>query len=140
MHIHLGKKMSHVNRQIHRCINARVDQFGITGLQSHIINHIQKNRDRDIYQKDIEEEFDIRRSSVTSVLQTMEKNGLIERVSVEQDARLKKIVLTPKAIKLASAIKKSIHEFENQLAEGITDDEIETFLTVLNKITNNMND
>ena len=50
-----------------------------------------------IIRKDIEEEFQIRKSTVTGILQLMEKNGFIYRESVEKDARLKRIVPTKKA-------------------------------------------
>ena len=68
------------------------------------INYFYENRDRDIFQKDFEEKFSIRRSTASNMLKLMEKDGYIKRVSVENDARLKKIVLTDKAIKTHTAI------------------------------------
>ena len=44
----------------------------------------------DVYQKDIESFFKLRRSTVSSQLDTLEKKGLIQRVPVSHDARLKK--------------------------------------------------
>ena len=69
-----------------------------TGCHSFALRFFAENADRDIFQKDFEEEFSIRRSTATKILQLMEKNGLIERQKVESDARLKKIVLTNKAL------------------------------------------
>ena len=56
----------------------------------------------DIYQKDVEKEFQIRRSTATGTLQILEKNGFIRREPVKQDARLKKLVPTDKAKEYAS--------------------------------------
>ena len=61
-----------------------------TGVQGWIIGYLYRNRDKEVFQRDIQEQFSIRRSTVTGILQLMEKNGLITRRSVEQDARLKK--------------------------------------------------
>ena len=52
----------------------------------------------DIYQKDIEEEDSIRPSTATQVLKQMEKNALIIREPAAYDNRLKKIVVTDKAL------------------------------------------
>ena len=50
----------------------------------------------------IEKQFDIRRSTVTNILQGMEKQELIIRKSVNNDARLKMILLTDKAKNILS--------------------------------------
>ena len=56
-----------------------------TGVQGWIIGYLYRNRDKEVFQRDIQEQFSIRRSTVTGILQLMEKNGLITRSSVEQD-------------------------------------------------------
>ncbi len=66
-----------------------------TKTQTWVINYLYENRGRDVFQRDIQEQFAVRRSTVTGILQLMEKNGWITRQSVGEDARLKKIVLTP---------------------------------------------
>ena len=63
-----------------------------TGMHGWVIGYLYENRNRDVFQRDLQEQFSIRRSTVTGILQLMEKNGLITRQSVDEDARLKKIV------------------------------------------------
>lgn len=109
-----------------------------TGCHGHILGYIYENTDRDVYQKDIERAFNIRPSTATNMLKLMEKNGLIVRVSVENDARLKKIVLTKKAIDIHKFIERDLDEFENRLSKNITEQEREVFFTVLKKINNNI--
>ena len=74
----------------------------LTGKNGWIIAYIARNSDRDVFQRDIEEEFSIRRSTVSSIVQLMEKKGFITRESVGHDARLKKLVLTPRAKEMYS--------------------------------------
>ena len=93
-----------------------------------------EGKDRDIFQKDLEKQFDLKRSSISLMLNNMEKNKLIERVAVSEDARLKKIVLTEKAIKLNEKISCAIDLIENKLAEDLTMEEVEIFYKVLNKM------
>lgn len=97
-----------------------------------------EGKDRDIYQRDIEQEFHIRRSSVTGLLQAMEKHGFVKRESVASDARLKKITLTPKAIERHLMITQRIDAFDQVLEAGITSEEKATFFQVAEKIKHNL--
>lgn len=109
-----------------------------TGIHGWAIKYLYENRDKEIFQKDFETRFSIRRSTATNMLKLMEAKGLIERVSVPKDARLKKIVLTGKAINIHKQIEKNIMDFEKQLSRGLSEEEIETFFRILDKIKNNM--
>ena len=112
----------------------------LTGTHGWIIKYLYEHREEDVYQRDIENNFSIRRSTVTGILQLMEKNGLIIRESVENDARLKKLRLTEKAIDLHYMIEESIAETEKKICEGITEEEKEIFFRITEKIRNNLDD
>ena len=62
-------------------------------LQGAIINYLYENKKKDIYQKDLEIAFNISKAAISDVLNTMEKNEMIERVQSDLDARYKKIIL-----------------------------------------------
>ena len=118
---------------------AEFDQLEhLTGTHGWVIKYLYDNRERDVFQRDIESEFSIRRSTVTGILQCMEKNELIERQSVENDARLKKLVLTNKAIQIQCKVEETIAEFEKNLSDGITQEEREVFFRVTEKIRQNL--
>ena len=95
---------------------------------------------RDVFQRDLEKRFSCRRSTMSNVLSLMEKNGLIERVSVVQDARLKKIVLTDRAVELHRMITDEISDREKRMTEGISEKELECFFKVIDKIKTNLED
>ena len=95
-------------------------------------------KDKDIFQKDLEKHFDLKRSSISLMLNNMEKNDLIQRVPVAEDARLKKIILTEKALLLNKNISNAIDSIENKLSDSLTLEEINTFYKVLDKIRNNL--
>ena len=104
------------------------------------IGYLYDNRDRDIFQKDFENKFSIRPSTASNILKTMEQKGFIERVSVEADARLKKIVLTDKAVNLHKKVIKEINDREDRLKTDISAEELEIFFRVMGKLTANMED
>ena len=68
----------------------------------------------------------------------MEQKGFIERVSVENDARLKKIVLTEKAVDIHKRITKEIENREKRMRNGIAEQELKIFFKVMQKVTANM--
>ena len=107
-------------------------------MQGFIIGYLCSHSDSDVYQRDIEGEFKIRRSTATGILNLMEKNGLIERKLVSCDARLKKLVLTQKAIDMHNIFLIGIDDIENNARIGLSEDEIKFFFTTLNKIRKNI--
>ena len=72
------------------------------------------------------------------MLQTMEKHGLIKRVSVPYDARLKQILPTEVAIMRHKIFEQEIDRVEANVLNGITAEERETLLAILNKIKMNL--
>jgi DNA-binding MarR family transcriptional regulator len=134
---HFGKMLRILSNLIRRKIENELNQKGmeVTSSQARIIGFVyRQTQNRNIYQKDIEVEFDIRRSSVTNTLQLLEKNGYISRVSVDEDARLKKIQLTEKGIAIHEVIMKSILEVEGELNNVYTQDELEELFYLLDKL------
>ncbi len=135
----LGKHILQASHQLKNYLDYVFGNTDLNGLQARILNFVETNDQQgvDVYQKDIEAEFKIRRSSVSSVLDTMEKNGYIRRVSVLADARLKKLVLTDKAKETGVSHRNSLLEFEAALENGLTEEEMQMFKNVLAKVVDN---
>ncbi|MCQ2478306.1 MAG: MarR family transcriptional regulator, partial [Clostridia bacterium] len=104
------------------------------------IGYFFNNRDKDIFQRDFESHFSIRRSTATQILKLMEQRGLIIRKSVENDARLKKIVHTDKALEIQKIIEQDIKKREKRLRNGLSKEEINTFFSVIDKLKANLED
>ena len=138
---HVGKKINILSHKIKRRIGKVGLEYGISGMQAKILGFIYINSsNKDIFQKTIEEEFDIRRSSVTSVLTLMEKNELIKRVSVSEDARLKQIILTDKGIEVNKLVYKEIIEIEKTISNVLGEEELDMFISNLDKLIKNICD
>lgn len=137
----LGFRIRSLWQQIKRLMNRHLtenDGYGLTGMQFAIVSFIAKeSTERDVFQKDLEQKFDIRKSTVTGILNTMERDGLLLRETVPYDARLRKMMLTDKALQAKKNSEQVIDTVENQLSKGLTEEEIATFLTILEKISKN---
>lgn len=138
----IGFQVGELSRLIKRNIDQHIAELEIeeiTGVQAWILGYIyKKSSEGEVFQKDIEKVFRLRRSSVAEILRTMEKNGLIIRESVSHDGRLKKLVLTPRAIALQTQIITKIQEVEKQLTIGLSEGEKILFLELIDKIRKNI--
>ena len=112
---------------------------GLTGIQNAMMGYIMNHAgQKDVFQRDIEKEFCVRRSTVTVMLQGLEQKGYIQRVPVSYDARLKKIILTEKAEKMQQRVRREIDLFHRKLEENFSQEEKEQLLFLLEKIKNNL--
>ena len=109
--------------------HANMQSLGITGVQSRVMHYILvKCVEGPVFQRDVERAFGLSRSTATGILQLMEKNGLILRESVHNDARLKSLVPTEKAAHLDAQIGESLRRTEQRLTRGLSSAQLTLFL------------
>ena len=105
-------------------------------LQGAIINYLYENKKKDIYQKDLEIAFNISKAAISDVLNTMEKNEMIERVQSNLDARYKKIILTKKAFNSYLDFTNHLNIVNSELEKSLTKEELDSFIFLIHKISN----
>ncbi len=119
----------------------RIDAFtenselrDVTRMHAWIIGFLYRNRDRDVFQRDVEAEFRVARSTATNILQLMVRKGYITKEPVAYDDRLKKLILTNKGIEIEELIQRNIGKIERQLSSSITAEEKAEFLRIIRKL------
>ena len=110
----------------------------VTVMHGWILGFLYENQERLIFQKDIEAEFSIARSTVTAIVKLMEKKGYIQRESVPSDARLKKLVLTQRGRQIHEQHICHVDILEAQCKRGISQEEMQAFLSVAEKLRRNL--
>ena len=118
------------------------EKQSLTAMQSFFLRTVYMNNKmgKETYQKDLEAEFSVRRSTASGILSIMEENGLIERVISDRDARLKTLVLTEKSLAICRKREKKIEEIEEQLGKGITPEELDMFFDIISRIRKNIDE
>lgn len=138
-HINMGKLVHIVSNQLKRRGDHFETENGLTHMQTHVLRYILlRSLKEEIYQKDIEDEFQIRRSTVTGILQLLEKKGFITRKSVAADGRLKQLVATQKAKILQERIQQDIACTEACMAQNISNEDYRICKRVLAQILRNL--
>lgn len=143
MHTNIGQQIKCLNHAVSRLFMDCTRSVGcdeITVINGRILGLIYFGRDRDIFQKDVEETFHITRSSVTSVVKLMEKKGYIKREPVDYDARLKKLSLTPLGVEAHERSMEAMAKTEMILGNGLDDGEKALFFALCEKIMHNIED
>ncbi len=138
---YLGIEISKVNNMMKRKYKSDCtveNEDDITRKNGWIIGYLASNQDKEIFQKDIETNFSIRRSTVSGILQLMEKKGYVIREGVCYDARLKKLTLTDKAWDYYNRAMREVDAGEEILRRNLSQEEINAFLDVLDKIKHNI--
>lgn len=110
----------------------------MTGSGAWIIAYIAENSNRDVFQRDLEREFDITRSTASKNVDLMVENGFIERQSVDYDARLKKLVLTEKAKDVFKIMRNDRATLEAQMLRGFSDEEKKQLRSFLKRLSANL--
>ena len=127
-----------LNTAIERLLNQKMNELGITYTQATVIGYLKLKNDTLVFQKDIEEEFYINKATASKMLSLMEEKNLIERVPLENDGRLKKIVVLEKGESLKIVGKEIINNLENKLKKDITQEELDIFKKVCRLLIKNM--
>jgi DNA-binding MarR family transcriptional regulator len=111
-----------------------------TGTNRWVIGYLveQQRAGRTVYQRDLEAVLGITRSTVSRVLDLMERKGLVERQPEAGDARLRRLVLTERAMALHEKMRAYAEGFERELTAGFSPEEIDSLMDYLDRIRRNL--
>ena len=142
---HIGWKIKNISKSIRRNVgNSKLfkENPDLTNVIGWTIGFICKRNCEGIetYQKDIEKEFKISRSTATELLQNMEQHGYLYREVSTIDNRLKRIVLTEKSIELQKNVFNTLDGVDTKMLNGFTKEEKETLFSFLARIQKNLDE
>lgn len=137
----IGIDIHRLDNRIRRYVQRSVTQYemeAVSGTNGRIVRFLSEHADRDVYQKDLESEFGITRSTASRVLRLMEQKGLVERQSVPHDARLKKLLLTERSRKLVQQMCQTGTTVDTRLLSGFSPQEVQTLYGFLDRMFQNL--
>lgn len=141
----LGRKVCNVSLLFRRNFDNLVanESAGYTdslsGRNIWVLRYLEKHRGEDVFQRDLESAFQIRRSTVSKTVDLMEQKGLLRRESVNGDARLKRLLLTSKAEQILEAVSRGVDEMEERVKNAFSSEDYERLLELLDKLGEALN-
>ena len=129
--VEIGKRMFAITKE-------KKIKFHPSPLQARIIKYLVENEEKEIYQKDLEEVFEVSKATISGVLLTMEKNKTIRRIPSKTDARQKRIVLPEKSKEMYKEVKETFKTLNENLTKNISKEELERFYKTIEKMRMNI--
>lgn len=133
----IGILIKRLSNNIDKNKNMFFSKYNLTGNQCEILIYLLHNQDIDIYQKDIEKEFNQSNPVVTGILNRLESSGYIKRIISDKDLRCRKICLTDKTYELKSNIEGELIEFNKTFNCTLTEIELKELKRLLEKLYTN---
>lgn len=121
----------------HKCMmmqNEILKKFNISVMQAAILGIIRFVEDGAVNQKALSKEMGVKESSVSSMINTMIKNGLIIREQSKTDARNKILRLGERGREITEFIEGSAKDIENKLYGHLTEEEKSSLVSILMKL------
>lgn len=125
------KLVREVNRLHFNRFHQTVSDFGLGKGQPPVLKYLSEHDG--CKQSEIAKREHVTAATTTVMLQTMEKNGLIERKSDENDLRIMRVYITEKGRETIKKCDEAIENMENELYETFTEEEIDMFARLLVK-------
>lgn len=110
----------------------------INFTQLGIMHYLLDNQDRDICQKDIEIQMQLKKASITGALDSLESKHAIKRIVDKNDRRKNIIVIDSQALKYKEKIGTYFKDIENKTIKGISEKDLDTFYKVMGKMITNL--
>lgn len=134
---HAARYISKLSNKLRRKIDAFSSRESFSGSQGRVLHFILA-QSSDVFQKDVEEEYSLRPPTATELLKKMEKNGLIYREAMASDARMKRIVVSEKALQYKDMVIADITALEDELTKDVPQNELDIFFKVIEKMLDNI--
>ncbi len=126
-------KTDHMHKAL---IDTRVRSLGIHRTQHRILMHLAKH-DKLPSQKELADHLDVTPAAVTGALKKIEQDGYIER-TLGQDNRYNELRITGKGRDLVKKTRRIFCETDSAMFEGFSDDELDIYITCLEKLQGNI--
>ena len=138
----IGPMARKLNRYIKQNMNQMISDVTdnqVTSVQARILYYLEWMNDHekiDVYQKDIESFLSVSKSTASEMISTLENNGFISRIKLDNDGRLRKIILLEKGYETNKKIGETIQNFEMNMQNKLSEKELENFFKIIDKLIN----
>lgn len=128
----VGKNIGFLSRAAHRYLKHRFRDYSLGHAQVLTLHFISRNNG--LSQQELGLYFNLDKSSVTSQLNILEKNGYIVRKTDEKDCRGRKIFITEKTKAIQPELYQRFSEWSKILLRGFSEKETEMVFSIIGKM------
>jgi len=133
-----AQKVKNIDKAYREILGHLFEEYGLTRSQAIVLHYIYENLESGITQKDIENHFKVTKSTVSGIVDRLQKGGFIKRVKDKNDSRINHLLITEKAKELDNEVQKVKCDLDDKSTSCLTEDEYETLLNLLDKVYANL--
>ena len=132
----MGHITENAIKQISEAFGRRLKDTGITRVQWIALYYVKTHKR--ISQRDLSNLMNVMDSSAGRLIDRLERDGLIERERNDVDRRVIRVKLTDKGDELITGLMPVANQFNDDLLEGIDEEELKIYDKVLRKMLSNI--
>ena len=129
--------VKHLSKCMELALDKEANKLGLTPQQARLLGFLvrRKNENISIRQIDIEERFQLSKSTVSGLVKRMESKNLIIKEKKDKDIL---ILPSEEGIKITEIFKEKANVIKDDIAKDLTDKEKEQLIKTLHKLLENV--
>lgn len=133
-----GMYFKRIHLDIEKEIHTKLSAYNLTKSQLDILNYLDQHPDQMTCQKDLQNYLHVSNATINGLVNRLEQNGYIYRITNSEDKRMVSIHPTEKAHQIKDLFLTTIYNLEQKMMAHIAPDKQEELVNLLEQIIQNI--
>lgn len=133
-----GMYFKRIHLDIEKEIHTKLSAYNLTKSQLDILNYLDQHPDQMTCQKDLQNYLHVSNATINGLVNRLEQNGYIYRITNSEDKRMVSIHPTEKANQIKDLFLTTIYNLEQKMMAHIAPDKQEELVNLLEQMIQNI--
>lgn len=133
-----GMYFKRIHLDIEKEIHTKLSGYNLTKSQLDILNYLDQHPDQMTCQKDLQNYLHVSNATINGLVNRLEQNGYIYRITNSEDKRMVSIHPTEKANQIKDLFLTTIYNLEQKMMAHIASDKQEELVNLLEQMIQNI--
>ena len=133
-----GMYFKRIHLDIEKEIHTKLSTYNLTKSQLDILNYLDQHPDQMTCQKDLQNYLHVSNATINGLVNRLEQNGYIYRITNSEDKRMVSIHPTEKANQIKDLFLTTIYNLEQKMMAHIAPDKQEELVNLLEQMIQNI--
>lgn len=133
-----GMYFKRIHLDIEKEIHTKLSAYNLTKSQLDILNYLDQHPDQMTCQKDLQNYLHVSNATINGLVNRLEQNGYVYRITNSEDKRMVSIHPTEKANQIKDLFLTTIYNLEQKMMAHIAPDKQEELVNLLEQMIQNI--
>ncbi len=133
-----GMYFKRIHLDIEKEIHTKLSAYNLTKSQLDILNYLDQHPDQMTCQKDLQNYLHVSNATINGLVNRLEQNGYIYRITNSEDKRMVSIHPTEKANQIKDLFLTTIYNLEQKMMAHVAPDKQEELVNLLEQMIQNI--